>query len=97
MALNSVFNIAKSSLFAHQQALAVTSANLANVNNPAYSRQIAMFGTMAPHSRAPLWVHSLSLNFLLQLYSIVRYFHKILPSLHLSRIQNRSGRCEVGE
>ena len=52
MALNSVFSIAKSSLFAHQQALAVTSANLANVNNPAYSRQVAMFGTMAPDTRA---------------------------------------------
>ena len=53
MALNSVFSIAKSSLFAHQQALAVTSANLANVNNPAYSRQIALFGTLAPNTRTP--------------------------------------------
>ena len=51
MALNSVFSIAKSSLFAHQQALAVTSANLANVNNPAYSRQVAIFGTLAPDNR----------------------------------------------
>ena len=52
MGLNSVFSIAKSSLFAHQQALAVTSANLANANNPAYSRQVALFGTMAPDHRA---------------------------------------------
>jgi flagellar hook-associated protein 1 FlgK len=51
MALNSVFSIAKSSLFAHQQALAVTSSNLANVNNPAYSRQVALFGTVAPDHR----------------------------------------------
>lgn len=51
MALNSVFSIAKSSLFAHQQALAVTSANLANANNPAYSRQKAMFGTLSPDYR----------------------------------------------
>lgn len=51
MALNSVFSIAKSSLFAHQQALAVTSANLANANNPAYSRQVALFGTLAPDHR----------------------------------------------
>ena len=48
MALNSVFSIAKSSLFAHQQALAVTSANLANANNPAYSRQKALFGETSP-------------------------------------------------
>jgi len=52
MALSSVFSIAKSSLFAHQQALAVTSANLANANNPAYSRQVALFGTLAPDHRA---------------------------------------------
>lgn len=52
MGLNSVFSIAKSSLFAHQQALAVTSANLANANNPAYSRQVALFGTLAPDHRA---------------------------------------------
>ena len=44
MGLNSVFSIAKSSLFAHQQALAVTANNLANANNPAYSRQVALFG-----------------------------------------------------
>jgi flagellar hook-associated protein 1 FlgK len=52
MGLNSVFSIAKSSLFAHQQALAVTSANLANANNPAYSRQVALFGTLPPDHRA---------------------------------------------
>ena len=52
MALNSVFSIAKSSLFAHQQALAVTSANLANANNPAYSRQRALFGTLTPDHRS---------------------------------------------
>lgn len=52
MALNSVFSIAKSSLFAHQQALAVTSANLANANNPAYSRQTVLFGTLSPDHRS---------------------------------------------
>ena len=52
MALNSVFSIAKSSLFAHQQALAVTSSNLANANNPAYSRQKALFGTTTPGYRS---------------------------------------------
>jgi len=52
MGLNSVFSIARSSLFAHQQALAVTSANLANANNPAYSRQVALFGTLPPDNRA---------------------------------------------
>jgi flagellar hook-associated protein 1 FlgK len=52
MGLNSVFSIAKSSLFAHQQALAITSANLANANNPAYSRQVALFGTLPPDHRA---------------------------------------------
>jgi flagellar hook-associated protein 1 len=51
MGLSSVFSIAKSSLFAHQQALAVTASNLANANNPAYSRQVARFGTMAPDHR----------------------------------------------
>lgn len=52
MPINSVFNIAKSSLFAHQQALAVTSANLANANNPAYTRQVVMFGSTPPDHRA---------------------------------------------
>jgi flagellar hook-associated protein 1 FlgK len=52
MALSSIFTIAKSSLFAHQQALAVTSANLSNANNPAYSRQVALFATMPPDHRA---------------------------------------------
>lgn len=50
--MNSVFSIARTSLFAHQQALAVTAANLANANNPAYTRQIAQFGTLAPDNRA---------------------------------------------
>ena len=48
MAISSLFSISRSSLFAHQKALAVTSANLANANNPAYSRQIVMFGTLPP-------------------------------------------------
>lgn len=52
MGMNSVFSIARTSLFAHQQALAVTAANLANANNPAYTRQIAQFGTLAPDNRA---------------------------------------------
>ncbi|MBK8945047.1 MAG: flagellar hook-associated protein FlgK [Ignavibacteriae bacterium] len=52
MALNSIFGIAKSSLFAHQQALSVTSTNLANANNPAYSRQVVMFGATPPDHRA---------------------------------------------
>jgi len=51
MALSSIFSIAKSSLFAHQQALSVTSSNLANANNPSYSRQVAFFGTMSPDHR----------------------------------------------
>jgi flagellar hook-associated protein 1 FlgK len=52
MGINSVFSIAKSSLFAHQQALAITSTNLANANNPAYSRQVALFGALPPDHRA---------------------------------------------
>lgn len=52
MAISSLFSISRSSLFAHQKALAVTSANLANANNPAYTRQIAMFGTLPPDHRA---------------------------------------------
>ncbi len=53
MALSSVFNIAQSSLFAHQQALAVSSLNLTNANNPNYSRQVVSFGTVRPSYRAP--------------------------------------------
>lgn len=52
MSLNSVFGIAKSSLFAHQQALAVTSSNLANANNPAYTRQVVNFGSAYTQNRA---------------------------------------------
>lgn len=53
MGLNGVFSIAKSSLFAHQQALAVTANNLANANNPAYSRQVALFGSLRPIHGVP--------------------------------------------
>ena len=56
MGLNGVFSIAKSSLFAHQQALAVTANNLANANNPAYSRQVALFGSLRPDSWSPIFV-----------------------------------------
>ncbi|PID62448.1 MAG: flagellar hook-associated protein FlgK [Ignavibacteriae bacterium] len=52
MAVNRLFGIASSSLFAHQQALTVTSTNLANVNNPAYSRQVSIFGTTNPDYRS---------------------------------------------
>ena len=51
MALSNLFSIASSSLYAHQKALAVTSANIANANNPAYSRQVVMFGTATPNHR----------------------------------------------
>jgi len=51
MALSNLFSISRSSLFAHQKALAVTSANIANANNPAYTRQVVMFGTATPNHR----------------------------------------------
>ncbi len=51
MALSNLFSIASSSLYAHQKALAVTSANITNANNPAYSRQVVMFGTATPNHR----------------------------------------------
>ncbi len=50
MSLGNIFNIAKSSLFAHQQALAITSTNLANADNSKYSRQVVTFGTTSPDS-----------------------------------------------
>ncbi len=52
MALSSLFTISTSSLFAHQKALAVTASNIANANNPAYTRQVVMFGTAPPDHRA---------------------------------------------
>ena len=52
MALSSLFQISTSSLFAHQKALAVTASNIANANNPAYTRQVVMFGTAPPDHRA---------------------------------------------
>ncbi|MCB0746233.1 MAG: flagellar hook-associated protein FlgK [Ignavibacteriae bacterium] len=52
MSLNSIFGIAKSSLFAHQQALSITSQNLANANNPTYTRQVVLFGATPPDHRA---------------------------------------------
>ncbi|MEE9429537.1 MAG: flagellar hook-associated protein FlgK [Melioribacteraceae bacterium] len=51
MSLSNLFSISRSSLFAHQKALAVTSANIANANNPAYTRQVVMFGTATPNHR----------------------------------------------
>ncbi len=52
MSLSSLFTISTSSLFAHQKALAVTASNIANANNPAYTRQVVMFGTAPPDHRA---------------------------------------------
>ena len=52
MAINKLFDISRSSLFAYQQALSITSGNIANANNPNYSRQQVVLGTLPPDYRA---------------------------------------------
>ena len=48
MRLSNLFNIATSSLFTFQQALSITSNNIANANNPNYSRQKLIMGSEKP-------------------------------------------------
>ncbi|MBI5587081.1 MAG: flagellar hook-associated protein FlgK [Deltaproteobacteria bacterium] len=46
--LNSVLDIAKTSLLANQKAISVTSHNISNANTPGYTRQKAVLETMNP-------------------------------------------------
>ncbi len=48
MSINKLLDISKNSLLVYQKALAVTSNNISNANNPYYSRQIVVFGTETP-------------------------------------------------
>jgi flagellar hook-associated protein 1 FlgK len=51
--LFSLFNIARTSFFANQRALAVTGQNLANVNTPGYSRQQVVLSETLAQSDTP--------------------------------------------
>lgn len=48
MSINKLLDISKNSLLVYQKALAVTSNNISNANNPYYSRQVVVFGTETP-------------------------------------------------
>jgi flagellar hook-associated protein 1 FlgK len=48
MAISPVFSAARRALLAHETALAVTGNNIANVNTPGYSRQVAELASDAP-------------------------------------------------
>jgi len=52
MGISSLFNISRSALFTYQKALNVVSNNVANANNPDYSRQTVVLGTEFPDYRA---------------------------------------------
>lgn len=51
MGVNKLFDISRSSLAAYQKALAVTSNNIANANNPNYARQRVVLSTEIPDVR----------------------------------------------
>ncbi len=52
MSIGKLFDISRRSLATYQRALMVTSHNIANANNPNYSRQIVTLGTETPDFRA---------------------------------------------
>lgn len=52
MSVNKLFDISRTSLSAYQKALTVTSNNIANANNPNYSRQRVVLATEIPDIRA---------------------------------------------
>ncbi len=56
MGLSGLFEISRRSLTTFQQALNVTSNNIANANNPGYSRRQVVLGTLPPDNRSTLSV-----------------------------------------
>ncbi len=54
MSVNKLFDISRTSLAAYQKALTVTSNNIANANNPNYSRQRVVLATEIPDIRAKI-------------------------------------------
>ena len=54
MGVNKLFDISRTSLSAYQKALAVTSNNIANANNPNYSRQNVVLATEIPDMRTKI-------------------------------------------
>ena len=54
MSLSRIFDTSRRSLLVYQKALSVTSNNVANANNPDYSRQRTSFSSVAPDSRTRL-------------------------------------------
>lgn len=56
MAISRVFDIARRSLSVYQSALTVTSHNVANANNPAYSRQRVLLATENPSKASALTI-----------------------------------------
>lgn len=58
MSVNKLFDISRRSLLTYQRALAVTSNNVANANNPDYSRQRSLFSTVGPDYRANIAIGS---------------------------------------
>jgi flagellar hook-associated protein 1 FlgK len=53
MGISSAFNIAQTGLNAHQKAIDVTSNNISNASNKAYTRQRAQFSTLGSVSTTP--------------------------------------------
>ncbi len=52
MGISNLFNISRTSLFTYQRALSIVSDNIANANNPNYSRRLVVLGTERPDYRA---------------------------------------------
>ncbi len=51
MGISNLFNISRTSLFTYQRALSIVSDNIANANNPNYSRRVVVLGTERPDFR----------------------------------------------
>jgi flagellar hook-associated protein 1 FlgK len=58
MSVNKLFDISRRSLLTYQKALSITSNNVANANNPDYSRQRSLFSSVSPDYRTNISIGS---------------------------------------
>ena len=83
MSLFSLFDIAKSTIFASQAALSVTSQNIANVNTPGFSRKEALFAVSSP-----VVIGGNLLGNGVTIAGIKRYYDKFIQTQLLGQYQN---------
>ncbi|MCX7991909.1 MAG: flagellar hook-associated protein FlgK, partial [Proteobacteria bacterium] len=89
MSIFSIFDIGKNALNANQTAISVTSHNIANVNNPDYSKQEVIIGV-----NTPIKIRGGSLGRGIAIDNIKRNYDKFLTDLLLNQ-ENLLGRSTV--